>query len=105
MPCEIPMQIYIGIIFIFCEIPIAATASLLNADVIEGRIAETERVGGKESKNKGIIPMLIEGGNPHVENTSHDSFIKTEFARVDTYIGFASLYKHKDKKVQTCGAV
>ena len=35
---------------------------------IEGRIAETERAGGKESKNKGIIPMLIEGGNPHVEN-------------------------------------
>lgn len=35
---------------------------------IEGRTSETERNGGMEVKNKGIIPMLIQSGNPHVEN-------------------------------------
>lgn len=42
---------------------------------IEGRTSETERKGGKENKNKGIIPMLIEGGNPHVEKY----FIPSEY--------------------------
>ncbi len=35
---------------------------------IEGRTSDTERAEGLEVKNKGIIPMLIQGGNPHVEN-------------------------------------
>lgn len=35
---------------------------------IEGRTSETKRSGGTESKNKGIIPMLIGSGNPHIEN-------------------------------------
>lgn len=34
---------------------------------IEGRTSETERSNGAENKNRGIIPMLIESGNPHVE--------------------------------------
>ena len=42
---------------------------------IEGRTAETKKAGGTESKNKGIIPMLIDGGNPHVENY----FIKSKY--------------------------
>ncbi len=40
---------------------------------IEGRTAET--ANGKESKNKGIIPILIEGGNPHIEKY----FITSEY--------------------------
>ena len=42
---------------------------------IEGRTAETERARGKENKNKGIIPMLMESGNPHVEKY----FIPSEY--------------------------
>lgn len=34
---------------------------------IEGRTSTTERAGGIEEKNKGIIPTLIESGEPHVE--------------------------------------
>ena len=43
---------------------------------IEGRTSDTERNNGHEEvKNKGIIPMLIQGGNPHVE----DYFILSEY--------------------------
>ena len=42
---------------------------------IEGRTADTERANGTEIKNKGIIPMLIQSGNPHIE----DYFILSEF--------------------------
>lgn len=42
---------------------------------IDGRTSETERARGKESKNKGIIPMLMESGNPHVEKY----FISSEY--------------------------
>lgn len=35
---------------------------------IEGRTSDTERACGSETKNKGIIPMLIQSGNPHVGN-------------------------------------
>lgn len=34
---------------------------------IEGRVSNTERSGGVETKNKGIIPELIEGGEHHIE--------------------------------------
>lgn len=42
---------------------------------IEGRTSDTERNSGTEIKNKGIIPMLIQGGNPHVEHY----FIPSEY--------------------------
>lgn len=42
---------------------------------IEGRTSDTERNSGTEIKNKGIIPMLIQGGNPHVEHY----FITSEY--------------------------
>lgn len=49
---------------------------------LEGRTAETGRNKGIEDKNKGIIPMLIEGGDPHVEKY----FISSEFrSRGKTY--------------------
>lgn len=35
---------------------------------IEGRISSTERAEGVETKNKGIIPTLIESGELHLEN-------------------------------------
>lgn len=42
---------------------------------IEGRTATTERADGVETKNKGIIPTLIESGESHPENY----FIPSEY--------------------------
>lgn len=42
---------------------------------IEGRYSKTERAGGTETKNKGIIPTLIESGELHVENY----FVKSNY--------------------------
>lgn len=44
---------------------------------IEGITSSTERADGVETKNKGIIPTLIESGELHVEKY----FIQTEYTR------------------------
>ena len=48
---------------------------------IEGRTSDTERAGGKEVKNKGILHDLIEGGELHLEKYFIPSEYKAENGR------------------------
>lgn len=48
---------------------------------IEGRTSVTERIGGEEIKNKGILQDLIEGGEPHLEKYFIPSEYKSENGR------------------------